>query len=107
MSEPSKPAAGKKVSLAGAVVFNRTRFRLDRAQDRLVLDGTSAKDERITLWLTRRFTLTLFQQLRMRMEKESPAGKTPSAWRDEALALEHEAILKSADGKVPAKPWPG
>jgi hypothetical protein len=83
-------------------------LRYVAAEDRVLLDGGYAKDKEVSLWLTRSLTLKLFQQLRARMEKGSAtAGKTALGWQQDALALEHAAILKTEAGKGPGKPWRG
>lgn len=106
MKLKTTPAAPEAAAKAKPLVLARSRIQLLPADDRLLLDGANASNERAGFLLTRRLTLQLFKQLRTQMEKDSPAGKQPSAWRDEALALEHAAILKSDEGKGKGKPWP-
>lgn len=100
--EKKTPAAAQRIN---APVLARSRMRLHAVEDRLLLEGMTPDNQPLAFWLTRRMTLQLFNGLRTRMEKDSPAGKQPAAWRDEALALEHAAILKSVEGKGKPKPW--
>src|SRR5438477_213185 len=96
-----------------APALQRVRVRLIPLQDRLLIDGgvrqaEASKEEQIAKWLTRSAALPLFQQLRSSLEKGSAtAGKLTVGWRQEALALEHAAILKTSAGKGPGAPWRG
>jgi len=106
MAEPN-PSAPR------APLLQRARLRFVPPQDRLLLDGAMPKDEsgkqnELAFWLTRHIALGLFEQLRSSLEKGSAtAGKVPLGWKQEALALEHAAILKTDAGKGPGEPWRG
>src|ERR1043165_8096178 len=96
-----------------APLLQRTRLRYVQGQDRILLDGAtrkdaSGKDKELALWMTRSVALELFKQLRSSLEKGSAtAGKIAPGWRQEALAIEHAAILKTNAGKGPGAPWRG
>jgi hypothetical protein len=105
--------AEKKVETVRAPLLERARLRLVPLHDRLLLDGATSKDaggkeKEIAMWLTRHVALVIFQKLRASLEQGSAtAGKVAPGWRQEALALEHAAILKTNAGKGPGAPWRG